>query len=108
MSRNRNHVEHALAQINMPNSIRPFVDREKLARTLDRQRNHVYVGHASKPGVARDVVAVRMGMRNDERNGGSPFQSEPFRDQFGDNLRCIALAGARVLQHRAIFSKQQV
>src|SRR5712671_4756473 len=61
VSRNRYDVENALAKIDVSNSIRPFIDAEKLASAIHRKGNHGHIRHTAKPSVARDMIAVRMG-----------------------------------------------
>src|SRR5947208_3343964 len=66
MSRNRDNVEYSLAEIKSGQVSGPLMDPEEAACSRDSQRHDRRLRQTSHLIVAGDVIAVAMGMGNDQ------------------------------------------
>src|SRR3954463_7953589 len=69
MARNRNNIEHAVAEIDRADVGRPMRNPEEGADRRSIAADHFRTGTTHKLAIAGDVIAVRMTVRDDETEG---------------------------------------
>ena len=108
MAGNRQDVDHAAAEIDAAGLLGPLGDAEGLLLRLDGGGNQRGVGHAVEALVAGGVVAVRVGVGHDERDGVALVALQPLGDQLLRDGGGVARARAGVHQQGALAAEEKI
>ena len=108
MTGDAGHLEAALAEVVVHDLARPGVEAEELLDVL-RRRAHDDGGRAiGEGGVAGDVVAVRVGVRDDQVVVGAGMTDQPVGHELVDRVPERAVVDSPgVEQERAVATEQQ-
>ncbi len=111
MTGNREHIDHAAAQVDVAGVVGPMSDFEELFGRFelrwqkgDGHRGVMKRLHGTVPG---NVVAVWVRVRDNQRNGRATVSGEPVVHCALQRGHKVAIARAGVEQQRAVFSKKQ-
>jgi hypothetical protein len=96
--RRRDHTQHAAAQIEPRDLLRPLGNAEKRGNVCRFQPQNGGIGTFAKGGVSGNVIAVAVAVRDDERDAGAMMRSQPIRNQPIDGRPDPAVLGASIDQ----------
>ena len=95
MARNRNHVQHAPAEVNRAMIGWPVANAVSLCGSFHRQRNHGYIWLSDKLLVTGDMIVVAVRMRHNQRDRLAAIPPAPLRDGLIYNLGDVGLSRPR-------------
>ena len=108
MAGNGEHIDHAAAEIDAAGLLGPRGDAEGLLRGLDGGGDQRGVGESVEGLVAGGVVAMRVGVSDDEGDGLALIALQPAGDQLLRDGGGIARARAGVYEQCALIPEEEV
>jgi hypothetical protein len=108
MAGDRNHVDHAGAEVDHAGVGRPLSHAEERAHRRGVTTNDGDVWPADELGVAGDVIAVSVAMRHHEVDRRAPLAGEPGTQQCVDRCGDVDVAGPGVEEQRTVVAEEEI
>ena len=108
VSGDREDVKDAAAQVDGACGFGPSFDLEELGRAFHFERDDCGVRKILELRVARNVIAVGVGVRDDERDRGAVIALAPVVQDGGDGARGLGLAGTGIFKQSAVAAEDQI
>jgi hypothetical protein len=105
---NRQHVEHPAAEIDHATICRPPRDAKKRTNRGRVSANHYCIWPMDKLRIPSDVIAMRMAVRDNERNRLEVISSQPFTDESIDRRRNIDVTCTSIEQEGTVVPEDQI